>query len=241
MQKKSALKISLFLILSVFLLSACGGKSLDVISAQDLVSNSANRMEKVSSFEFEILRDGAPAYLDISETLVLRKMTGVFAAPESATAEVKVILTETGVSVSIDIVSIGETQYETLPFASNWTELPPGQGFNPAELFDVEIGLRHILENDILEMKVLEASEIESLPGRNLYTISGILDGTNLSAMTYQLIDSDPINFKVWIDPDTFDLHQMEMIEHQGTDNERTWMINFWNFNNPITIEPPIQ
>ena len=70
----------------------------------------------------------------------------------------------------------------------------------------------------------------------------------NLALSTFQpstgnspsTIGPDPVDAKIWIDPESFDVHRAILTEFAGdAEKERTWQIDFWDFGNTVEIEAP--
>ncbi|MCP4418562.1 MAG: hypothetical protein GY805_18235, partial [Chloroflexi bacterium] len=90
---------------------ACRQPSLPEISAEELVQRSAERMKDSDGFQFTIERDGAPAFLDLQETISFRRAIGAFVAPDRALATVRVI--GPGIITDVDVISVAEIQWQT--------------------------------------------------------------------------------------------------------------------------------
>ena len=220
------------------LLSACAAQQVPGISAAEALRQSAERMETLQGFQFSISRSGAPAFLDSEGMLSLSKMEGNFVAPDKVQATVRVITP--GLVIAIDVISIGATQWQTNPITGQWEQLPPDWGFNPSSLLEAKAGLPAILIADLTDLSLSADAELEEMPGKKLLLISGRLDGKNLYELSNWLIGPDVMQAQIWVDPQTLDLQRALLSEHAGDpQNERTWQIDFWNFNQLIDILPP--
>jgi lipoprotein LprG len=195
-------------------------------------------MTATSGFRFSIDRTGAPAFLDPFEILSLSRLDGDFVAPDRVQATVRIVTT--GFVTDISFIGIGEDQWQTNPLSGKWEALSPGIGFNPALLFDSEIGLQTILETDLEALKLLENDEIETLPGQSLFHLSGKLKGEKTFEITYGLIGPNIMDAELWIAPDTFELHRLILIEDaDDPETSRTWQMDFWDFDLDVEITPP--
>jgi hypothetical protein len=222
----------------LLVLSACSGSPTPEFTPEEIVSRSAARMVTLSGFDLIFDRSGAPAFLDYDETLSLSKMEGHYDAPDKVRATVRVIAP--GFVVEVDVISVGRIQWQTNVITGEWEQLPEDWGFNPSTLFDPEFGLGAILSADLLELELLGLEELDEMPGKKLYAISAVLTGENIFDLSNWLIGPDAMDVKIFIDPDTFDLHRTILIEHQGNEElERIWTIDFWNFDTVENIEPP--
>ena len=123
-------------------------------------------MQTRQGFHFLIERDGAPAYVDVDQTINFRRAEGNFVAPDRAYAAVRVITP--GLIAEIQTISIAEKYWETNLVSGKWVELPAGMGFNPAILFDPAIGLPSILAADLHDAVYTGLEELKETPGKKL-------------------------------------------------------------------------
>lgn len=220
------------------LLVSCSSSTPTPIPPEDIILRSVRRMTETSGFSFSIDRSGASAFLDPLNTLSLSRIAGEFVAPDQVQALVRVVIP--GIVTDIGFIGIGENQWQTNPFSGNWEPLPPGLGFNPALLFDPSIGLTSILETDLSDLFLLPNDELETLPGKSLYHLSGSLLGEKAFAISFGLIGPDSMQIELWIAPDTFELHRMILVEtSENADEVSTWQLDFWDFDLELEIEAP--
>lgn len=195
-------------------------------------------MQTVSSFHFLIDRSGIPAFIDANHTLAFRRAEGDFQSPDRASATVRVI--GPGVVAEVDIISVAENQWETNMLSGEWQALPPNWGFNPASLFDQDIGIQSILESDLRELRLCGYEELEEFPGSLLYVLEGSLDGERLYRLSYGMIGPEKLEISLYIAPETFELNRLNIIHYQLEAEEDTlWQIDFWDFDQPLNIVPP--
>jgi hypothetical protein len=226
----------LFICLS---LVACQKTSIEMLPPQEIITRSVERMTGLNSFHFVIDRSGAPAYLDTQETLSFSRAEGDFIAPDRATADIRIIAP--GLVAEISIVGIGESYWETNLLSGEWQALPAGTGFNPAVLFDPVIGFQPVLESDLTDLQLVGIEELEELPGQKLYYLTGKIAGEHLYTMSYQMIGPEPMNVQLWVAPQTFELYRVILTEPTADPADPSiWQLDFWDFNTPVTIEPPL-
>jgi hypothetical protein len=184
------------------------------------------------------VRTGAPAYLDTNQTLSLSRVEGDYAAPDQAQGQVRVIAP--GLVGSIHFITLGGLYWETNYLTGEWWQCPLNQCFNPVTLFDSQMGLEAILENDLTGLQLLPDAELEELPGQPLYVLSGSLKGDLLYKISWGLMGPETINTRLWVDPVTFDLHRA-VLEEPATDQKEAtyWTIDFLDFNHAVQIHPP--
>lgn len=228
----------LLLLLLTLATSACSEPSLAELPAEEIVANAAARMNELDGFRFAIDRSGGPAYLDPEQTISFRKAEGYFVAPDRAQATVRIITP--GLVTEVNVISIDKTQWQTNIMSTEWQELPPNWGFNPAVLFDSEIGIQSILATDLSDKELLEPEKLEDGPDSALYAISGQLDGGRIYEMSYGLIGPEQLQASLWIMPETFELVRAVITEANGGDEEPSvWQVDFGEFGRVVDISPP--
>jgi hypothetical protein len=230
----------IFLLLVVTAVAACRSPELPELSPEEIVAKSAARMNELAGFQFDINREGAPAYLDPDEVLSFRRAAGHYVTPDKATATVRVI--GPGLITDVDVISIAETQWQTNVATGAWEELPPNWGFNPAILFDENIGLPAILTADVSHLQPPEAANLgeDGGPDQLLYHLMGDVSGEALYEMSGTLIGPGPVTVEMWIAPETFELIRVIVNEPvPGEEEPSVWQVDFARFDEVVEITPP--
>lgn len=226
------------LALAIALLFGCREPEPEALPPEVIVQRSAERMNGMSGFEFVIERSGQPVYLDLHDTIAFRRAEGHYVAPDSAQAIVRIITP--GLVTDVSVISIGETQWESNLLSPAWQVVPQDWGFNPAVLFDSEIGIQSILLSDLSELTYQGTEEIEDGPERPLYSITGTLSGGRVHEMSYGKIGPEMMAVQMWIAPETFELYRVLITDSsQGGEEPTIWLVDFRNFDQTIEIEPP--
>jgi hypothetical protein len=222
----------------ILLLSACQSNQAVDLTPAEILLRSSQRLQSLGGFHVSLLRTGAPAYLDTGGTLSFSRLDGNYVAPDSIQAKVKVVTP--GIVVEVDVISIARVQWQTNPITGQWEQLPEDWGFNPASLFEAQSGLPAILISDLSDLQVSKG-ELDEMPGKVFYLLTARLGGKNLYTLSNGLIGPGDMDAQIWIDPQTFDLHRVLLIEYaQDAELERTWQIDFWDFNKVIDIQAPL-
>lgn len=221
------------------LIAACGRSQPPEIAPHELVQQAAASMQQLDGFHFLIDRQGASAFIDPQQSLSFRRAEGDFVAPDSTQAEVRII--GPGIVLDVQVISIGDQQWESNPLSGEWQEVPAGAGFNPADLLDPNRGLQQLLVQELTDPQLVGTSELEELPGKQLYQLQSGLQGTTLAELSFGLIDDPQPSIQLWIEPDSYYLHRIEIQEYAGdAERQRSWTIDFWDFGQVQQIEPPI-
>lgn len=231
-------KCWLFTLGLLWILAACQPAPPE-LTPQEIVAQAAINMEALQGFRFTIDRSGAPAYLDATNTLSLRRAEGEYAAPDRARATVRVILP--GLVTNIAVVSVGENQWQTNPLTGRWEQLPPDWGFNPAILFREDIGLPAILAADLTNTTLDAPEKLEGGPNVALHKVTGDVVGDRLYDLSGGLIGPEPVQVTLWIEPERFLLHRILVIEPvPGSEEPSVWQVDFSQFGETFVIEPPV-
>ncbi len=202
------------------------------------MQNAAARMNEMAGFRFAIAHSGPSAYLDPDKVVSLVRADGNYVAPDKAQAAVLVKLT--GFVTKIDVISVADVQWQTNPLTGKWEELPPNWGFNPAVLFDAEIGLQAILAADVTELTLTGREKLEGGPDGELYALTGKVIGDRLFQMSGGLIGPAPSDVQLWVVPETFELARVVLTETAVADEAPSvWQVDFANYDEAADITPP--
>lgn len=221
------------------MLTACGDAPDEPPPPQEIVLRSAERMKTVRGFEFVIDRSGAPVFLDYDETISFRRAEGRFNAPDQVSSSVRIIAP--GIVAEARIISMAGLQWETNLLTGEWQASDPVYSFNTTRLFDPQTGIPAILANDLAALALNGLEELPEVPGKELYVLEASLQGEHAYEMTYGMIDNDPLEIKLWIAPDSFDLYRVLLTDpaNPGDEEDTIWQIDFWNFDRTFEIEQP--
>lgn len=196
-------------------------------------------MASLAGFEFLIERSGEPVFLNYEETISFRRAEGKFTSPNRVHTNVRVIAP--GLVTEVQIISVEGTQWETNLLTGDWQASDPRYSFNPSLLFNPETGIPSILSHELTNLTLLEMEEIPEVPGRKLNVIESVMQGATAYQMTFGMIDNEPLRVKLWVDPVTFDLYRVVLVDpaDPGDQQATTWQIDFWSFGSTFEIEPP--
>jgi lipoprotein LprG len=234
--------IILAILILLLTLTACSDPNLPEIPAEELVQRAAERMKESDGFQFTIARDGAPAFLDPGETLSFRRAQGAYVAPDRALATVRVI--GPGLITDVDVISVAEIQWQTNVVTGDWEELPPNWGFNPAVLFDDNIGIQAVLLADLSQVALAEPENLAESEGPDelLYRVTAVASGANIYQMSGFLIGPEQVDIQLWIRPETFELVRIVLREPEPEyeELESIWQVDISNYDELIDIQPPV-
>jgi lipoprotein LprG len=225
------------LVALVSLLAACGGgndpETMLPPESEVVLEAAASEMGSVDSVRFMIERSGAPVYIDPLDTLNFASAEGQFAAPSSANA--LVTLAVGSVNAQIGAIAIEGKTWLTNPITGEWEDAPDGYVFDPATLFDPELGWRPLLASGLSDVEWVGEEEIDGEPR---YHIRAQADQDRVAVILAGLIKKQPVELDMWIEPSTGRVREAEL----STVNEgqiSDWYIEFTEFGVPVEIAPP--
>lgn len=208
------------------------------LTAEEIVAETAVRMNGLDGFHFSIERDGAPAFVDPPDNIfAFRRAEGDYVSPDKARATVRII--GPGLITDVQVITVAEIQWQTNPLTGQWEELPPNWGFDPTVLFDDTVGLQAVLVEDMTQHKLIGVERLEDGEGNGrFYHITGTINGDRLYQMSGTLIGPATVEAQLWINPDTFELVRARIIEPQGEETS-IWQVDFSKYDQQVTIKAP--
>lgn len=231
------------IMLFVLLLAACGGgeaapEPTPTPTPADILQRAVERLTTTSGFRFNVTLTGAPAYLDPTGQIAFRTAVGDFTAPDRAQAAVRAAAF--GLITDINVISIGENQWQTNPLTKRWESLPPNWGFNPGGLFDGQNGLPAILTADMSDATLRGRERLADGPNQELFVISGQVGGERLAAVSGGLIGPQTVEATLWIAPESYEIIRILVTEPQPEGGEPSvWQLDFSQYDQEVAIDPP--
>jgi hypothetical protein len=219
-------------------LAGCATATPEPLTADEILNLAIERTSNLKGFECSLLMDGARAYVDPDETIAMRRIDGIFVAPDKLQATIRVI--SPGLVTEFQIISLGDEQWFTNLITGEWEVLPAEWGFYPATLFEPETGIVSVLRSDIANLVLEGIEELEVIPGVDLYHLVADLSGRNLYYVSYGLITSDEMRVDLWVEPGSYEVHRIILTEFMAMEPEaRVWTLDFWGFDRIVEISPP--
>jgi lipoprotein LprG len=202
-------------------------------TAAELLEVSAATMGSVDTVQFSIARGGEPVYIDAQGFLEFVSATGRFAAPGAAEALVKV--SAVGLSTEVGAVVIEGDTWLTNPITGNWEPTPPGYTFDPATLFDPQIGFRAMLQEGIPTVEDLGEEIVDETTLRHVrFTASG----ERVEVVTAGMVRGTDVTIDAWIEPTSGELRRAKFPTTIGA-KPTEWDLTFFDYGADITITPP--
>jgi len=202
-------------------------------TATELLEVSAATMGSVDTVQFSIARGGEPVYIDTQGFLEFVSATGRFAAPGAA--EALVTVSALGLSTEVGAVVIEGDTWLTNPITGNWEPTPPGYTFDPATLFDPQIGFRAMLREGIPTVEDLGEEIVDETTLRHVrFTASG----ERVEVVTAGMVRGADVTIDAWIEPTSGELRRVQFPTTIGA-TPTEWDLTFFDYGADITITPP--
>jgi len=208
------------------LVAACGGGSAEERPLDEVLQRSGTQFEDLGSVRFEIAVEGAPVSFDDEGTLTASNAEGQYAAPGSFQALVDV--SAFGLTAQLGAISIGSERWVSDPVTGRFELLPIDIGFDPRLLFDESTGVGETVRN-------LDA-ELVGYDGA--YHVRGTVEGPTVKVLTAGLVPGGDLEVDFFIDGETLNITTLQF-ETESGDGVSVWSIEFSEFDEPVTIEPP--
>jgi lipoprotein LprG len=227
-------KLLLTLVLFGLLLTACG-TDIPQIPPADVITRASEAMLQAPTFHFKIDIEGKPVVLNQLTQLALRNAEGDFSRPDKMGVHLKVLLAVA--AAELDMIALGNEQYLTNVLTKQWEPLPAEFGFNPAIMFDPQVGLEQVLKGGLDNAHWIG---VESIDGKSVFHLQGSLSGERLQGMSGGLIGTGLIEADLWVEADTF-LPRKAVIVDKGSDPDKltTWTMMFSSYGKDVNITAP--
>jgi lipoprotein LprG len=199
----------------------------------EVLEEAAEVMGTVETVQFSIERTGEPVYIDTQAFLEFVSATGRYAAPGAADALVTV--SAVGLSTEVGAVVIEGATWLTNPITGSWEPTPPGYTFDPATLFDPEVGFRAMLTEGLPSVEEVGDEIVEEETLRHLRFEAS---GARVEVITAGMVRGENVTIDAWIEPGTGELRRATfstLIGQALTD----WDLKLFDYGAEITITPP--
>lgn len=195
------------------------------LTAEEILADAAITMQAVETLRYEISLSGAPITLLGVE---LRSAAGQYAAPDSSQALLEAAIG--GLTIELATIAIGETSWLTNPLTGAWDEYTGSRAFNPAIIFDPELGWKPLLTTDLNDPSYTVEGDS--------YVVTGTAAGARVEVLTAGLVESQPVDVRFEINRDSFHVTRMDFAT-SGEAGLTNWLLELSEFDEPVSISPP--
>lgn len=198
-----------------------------------VLAASAEAMGNVDTVAFSIERSGAPIYIDPLDVIAFNKAEGRFSAPSSADAVVSV--EAAGFNTKIGAIAFGGKTWLSDPVSGNFAPAPGGYAFDPATLFDPDIGWRPLLAGGLTDVEWVGPDTTQD---GERYRLRGVADPERLEVITAGLVRNQTVVLDLWLDVSTGEVREVEFdTVYEGATS--TWLLTFTDYGEPVEVTPP--
>ena len=233
MTRRRSLVLGLLLVLIGGACSSGSGgdddaESLDIDGVRSLA---ADAMSDIDTVLFTIELEGADVFIDDDGLIGFRNAEGRYAAPSSADAVVAV--NALGLATEVGAIAIDGEAWITNPLTGDWEPAPAAFTFDPALLFDPEVGFSTLLADGLVNAELVAPAPDED----QRYHIAADVDPVRVAALTGGLVD-DVDNVDLWVDARSGLLTEVTFdvgIDAGGT----SWRLLLTDYGSPVSITEP--
>ncbi len=225
------MRCRLLVVALCILAGACGGDGhAPLPSAEEAIDKATAAMTALESARFEMSSEGAPVTVSGLEFV---SAMGQYAAPTSAWAVLR--LKAGDLTVELGTISVGDRTWLENPLTGEMEELSRGTGFNPALIFDADVGWRPLLESDLSDVVV---ENTEGSGDGLLWVVTGMVARDRIAVLTAGFAGNEDVPMRFWIRAATGHITRLEF-STTGDAGVSDWVIELSEFNEPVNIEPP--
>lgn len=164
--------VSFLLLVTLALLSACGGSSSSAPDAHQLIKDAQTAFQKVTAYHFKLDAQNAGA----GSFVAIQSADGDTLVPDKLQA--KAAANVLGNVVDVKIIAIGSKQYVTDPITGKWTTA--SNLLDPRTLSDSQTGVVAILG----QIQNPTTPQDSTSDGRPCWSMNGKLDAKYLAGIT---------------------------------------------------------
>ena len=236
MNKRSKLATIALCLVSLVTLIGCSTSTTTTstavsLTASQVISQASDKLDAVNSFHCTLDQTGGGT--PIGSGVEMTKVNGDIVKPDKLQATLTG--TVSGMSVTIQMISVGTVTYMTNPLTNSWEQLPTE--FAVLSVFNPNTGVTAIMRG----ITGLSKLSDEQLAGVNCYHLSGNIDSANLSPITGSSVPGTAIGVELWVGKDDLLVRSIKLTgqitatEVQGI--VRTLSLS--NFNETLNIALP--
>lgn len=192
----------------------------------------AAAMGDVQSVRFEVLRTGAPVFIDPLESLALESLKGRFVVPSSADALLQLRI-DGNLSTELGAIAIGEEAWLSNPITGRFEPLPPSYDIDPSEFFDPKGGWQPLLES----MQDVQFVGVEQRDGTR-YHLRGTAPADPIRVVTAGLVRNQEVEIDLWVHP-VNGLVTAAAFDTVFDGETSSWELKLTEYGATFEIEPP--
>ena len=187
-------------------------------------------MGEVDSVRFQLVRSGAPVYIDQVESIALDELEGRFALPASADAILQVTVND-ALGTRLGAVAIGDEVWLSNPVTGKFETLPPGFDLDPSLFFDPKGGWQPLIES------LRDVTFTGELPNGR-YAVTATAPAERMQSITAGLVRGQDVELDLELNPITAEVLAIAFsTEFDGATTD--WVLNLGDYGESFEIVPP--
>lgn len=249
--KRTLLQLIALSLIAALAITACGGSKADsdeaLPEARPLLEEGAQQIQNADSFGLEMDVEGYPVHIELKDIalpsdtpLEFKYARGIFQAPDRVNASIQFAF---GVlSTTAELIAVDRDHYFRGEMLGNrWIRGELIDGFSPAALIANPGGIGYALDS-IRDLQMVGRTDLD---GIDVFHLRGTIQASNVHALTFGLIRTreGTLGIEVFITVANRRVAQIVLSDPPPADEENadptTWLINFSDYNQPVTITPP--
>lgn len=229
------------LLAALVLLGACssssdsGDETAQEPAVDRILIDAGAAMSSVESASFMIEQSGAVIFIDDAEQLGFQLADGRFARP--ASSEALVTVDALGFTTQVGAIAIDGDLWFTNPLSGEWTEAPESFTFDPATLFDPDVGFAALLAEAAASAELIEDSPGENDGDDTQHHLRATVSAERVSVLTSGLV-AEESEVDLWIDDVSNRIVELGF-ELLIDDAVSSWRVTISDYNAEVTIAPP--
>ena len=212
-------------------LQGCSQPAAKELTAQEIAAKSAEAMQNVKSFHFDLETEGG--VMAFGQGITVSKAQGEVVAPD----RIRLQFTGgfAGMQVELGLVSVGDKQYLQNPLNKKWQ--PMKASLDPSALFRPDGGVPSL----ITKAQDLERTGTETVDGAEVYHLKGTLTSQDLASLGADPNSNAKVDTEAWVGTQDFRLRQVTLRGPIGAGEAADLLrtIRLSRFDETFDIQPP--
>ena len=163
----------------------------------EVLAASAEAMAGVETVRFDIVRSGAPVFVDPAESIAVDAVTGTVEVPDRAEALLTVTI-DGSISTQLGAAADADGTLLSNPVTGEFEPLPIGFDLDPRQFFDPVGGWRPLIAG-LVDAELVGQDD----RGGPRYHVRGTAPAERIRAVTAGLVRNQDVVVDLWIDPDS--------------------------------------
>jgi hypothetical protein len=232
--KNTIITLMGMLIVTVLVMSGCTKlePSPTTLSATEVFNKSSENFQAVNSFHFVLDQGGGGT--PITGGIDMTGAAGDIVRPDNL--QMTISGTAMGMSLEVQLVTVGEKTYMTNPLNGKW-EVPPDQ-FKVLSVFDPDTGIAAIMKGVTGSTQLSDETVASTL----CYHLKGNVVSDALRPLTGDAVAGAVISTEVWVGKEDFMVRQIKLVG-KITEGEKEGIVRtlaLSNFNQEVIIKLPV-